>query len=497
MKRTALFILVFFFIVGILAIGAMAQNAPQPSIAKPQMPTETANVNPSKSASATDSASEIESLRKRVEEIEHQNRELLKTLSDVNAKLDALSHPEIAINTVSPAAAAPPVANAKTQTQAQDDKNQPVRWSELLGEGNKIKFYGFLRLDMIFDSQRPNNAQTILFIPSPDPLTGNTTDGNFTMHPRLTRLGINYTGPRIAKLGDAKLSGQLETDFQNGGSESRQIIRVRHAFLRLDWQNVWLLGGQTWDIVSPLFPTVNGDTLQWNAGNVGDRRPQLRVGYEPRAGRGKFSLVGGVGLTGAIDAADIDANGVRDGEESSRPNVQGRMGFSHPLGSKDRIASLGISGFYGFLKTARPIVGRTEFHSRLINVDFTLPILSQLAFKGEAWWGRNMSDVRGGAGQGVNVSTGCEIRGRGGWAEANIKPSRYFSINPGFSTDDPLNADIPVGGRTRNRSFFIANRITPGGNFTFGADYLRWKTNFSGFKTAVDNRVNIFWQYNF
>jgi hypothetical protein len=85
---------------------------------------------------------------------------------------------------------APPVQTPA----AQDDKNVPVRWSELLGEGNKIKFYGFLRLDMIFDSQRPNNAQTILFIPSPDPLTGNTTDGNFTMHPRLTRLGINYTG---------------------------------------------------------------------------------------------------------------------------------------------------------------------------------------------------------------------------------------------------------------------------------------------------------------
>jgi hypothetical protein len=500
MKRKALFILAPCCVVVVLANSAVAQNAPQASIAKPQVQIETANVSPNKNAAANDSAGEVELLRKRVEEIERQNRELLKILSDLSAKLEALSHPEITNNTALSANAPPPVTKNAPQAQApatQDDKNAPVRWSELLGEGNKIKFYGFLRLDMIFDSQRPNNAQTILFIPSPDPLTGNTTDGNFTMHPRLTRLGINYTGPRIAKLGDAKLSGQLETDFQNGGSESRQIIRIRHAFLRLDWQDVWLLGGQTWDIVSPLFPTVNGDTLQWNAGNVGDRRPQLRVGYEPKAGRGKFSLVGGVGLTGAIDAADIDGNGVRDGEESSRPNIQGRIGFSHQLGSKDRIASLGISGFYGFLKTARPIVGRTEFHSRLINVDFTLPILSQLAFKGEAWWGRNMSDVRGGAGQGVNVSTGREIRGRGGWAEVNIKPSRYFSINPGFSTDDPINADIPSGGRTRNRAFFIANRITPGGNFTFGADYLRWKTDFLGFKTAVDNRFNIFWQYNF
>ena len=39
-------------------------------------------------------------------EIERQNRELLKTLSEMNAKLDALSHPEVASNAASPAAAA-------------------------------------------------------------------------------------------------------------------------------------------------------------------------------------------------------------------------------------------------------------------------------------------------------------------------------------------------------------------------------------------------------
>ena len=47
----------------------------------------------------------------------------------------------------------------------------------------------------------------------------------------------------------------------------------------------------------------------WNAGNVGDRRPQLRAAYERKVGRGKLSLLGGIGLTGAIDAQDLDNNG--------------------------------------------------------------------------------------------------------------------------------------------------------------------------------------------
>src|SRR5262249_48659676 len=89
------------------------------------------------------------------------------------------------------------------------------RWSEAISEGNQFKLHGALRLDMIVDSQRPNNAQSPLFIPSPDPLAGGKLRaGSFTMHPRLTTFGIDYNGPQISSLGDARLSGKLEADFQ-------------------------------------------------------------------------------------------------------------------------------------------------------------------------------------------------------------------------------------------------------------------------------------------
>jgi len=488
---------------GILSIffsSASAQNSQPPAQpnSAPQVNTISASIEKSPKKDAESSANEAEALRRRVEEIENQNRILMQMVTDLKARLDQSSLPQQEKNNSRPVAASlPPSTPAQASSQpAQADKNQPVRWSELVGEGNRMKFYGFLRLDLDFDSQRPNNTQVPLFITSPDPSVGGTTNGDFSMHPRLTRFGIDYSGPRIDKLGDARLSGKLETDFENGGSESRQIIRIRHAFLRLDWTDFSLLAGQTWDVVSPLFPTVNNDTLQWNAGNVGDRRPQLRAAYEPKAGSGKFSFIGGIGLTGAIDSLDLDNNGFRDGEESSLPDFQARVGYSHPLG-KDRSASFGISGFYGFLKTSRPIFGRTEYHSQLVNLDFTFPLLSRLAVRGEGWWGRNMSDTRGGAGQGINLTNGREIRGRGGWSEANIKLSRYLSLNPGFSSDDPVDEDLPNGGRTRNRAFYFANRITPGGNFLIGADYLRWRTDYKGLRRGIDNRVNIFFQYGF
>ena len=275
MKRSHLILAALCGTIFIFVSVASAQTS------RPATSAETADV---KTGVTGESNSEIETLRHRLEEVERQNRALGQTLLELKSRLDALS-PVEAASTSSGLSAS--LAKAEPQASAPasaTDKNQPVRWSELLGEGNKIKLYGFLRLDMDFDSQHPNNTQIPFFITSPDVRANGTTNGDYSIHPRLTRLGIDYTGPQIAKLGNARLSGKLETDFENGGSESRQIIRIRHAYLRLDWKEASLLAGQTWDIVSPLFPTVNSDSLMWNAGNVGDRRPQVRAAYEPRVG---------------------------------------------------------------------------------------------------------------------------------------------------------------------------------------------------------------------
>ena len=51
-------------------------------------------------------------------------------------------------------------------------------------------------------------------------------------------------------------------------------------------------------------------------------------------------------------------------------------------------------------------------------------------------------------------------RGRGGWGEASFRLSRYFSVSPGFTTDDPVDSDLPSGGRTRTRAFYEARGFT-------------------------------------
>jgi hypothetical protein len=126
-----------------------------------------------------------------------------------------------------------------------------------------------------------------------------------------------------------------------------------------------------------------------------------------------------------------------------------------------------------------------------------LPLSARLTLRGEGWWGRNLPDIRGGVAQGVNPTTGREIRARGGWAELAYKASKQWTFYPGYTVDDPVDEDVPARGRTRNRTFYLGNRITPGGPITIGLDYLRWRTDYKGLARGIDNRINIFLQYNF
>jgi hypothetical protein len=477
-----------------------------------------ASVSSAQDGSAADKSSldsKVKELQERLERVETQNRQLVQLLQELKARLDAPPQPvnaNVRIAESVPALAASPstvgslpanassapaaTVSSKSQDQDRSKQGEPVRWGELISEGNKLKFYGFMRLDMDMDSQRPNSGLDPLFITSPDSrVGGKPNNGLYTMSPRFTRFGIDFSGPRISALGDAVLSGKLETDFDNGGTESREIIRIRLAYLKLNWGAFSVLAGQDWDTYSPLIPTVDNETTLWNAGNIGDRRPQFRAAYSPKIGNGRIDIAASVGLTGAIDSSDLDGNGVLDGQESGKPDVQARVGFAHPLWVTDQMASVGISGVYGWLNTARPVAGKFGFRAQALNIDYTLPLWTRLSLRGEGWWGRNMSDFRGGAGQGLNLATGQPIRGRGGWSELAVKINKFWSVYPGFSSDDPVDRDVPNGGRTRNHVWYVGNRFSLGHNFLIGADYLNWITDYKGLARGLDNRVNIFFQY--
>jgi len=367
--------------------------------------------------------------------------------------------------------------------------------------GEKTDLYGFLRLDAILDSSLTNNGQIPFFVLSPDNL-GKGSNGNsaFTMHPRLTRLGLNFAAPSDLPEG-WKTTGKFEIDWQNGSGltvESRPLPRIRHAYIQMQrGSDVWLLG-QTWDLISPLFPSPNDDTLMWNAGNMGDRRPQIRFSHDPK--NKPFTWAVALGLTGAIDAKDLDdtnadgkpdGNGVRDGEDSALPNIQARLAWKWKQGS------VGLWAHHAWERLTKPIAGSRRFTSHSVGLDWQQQIFPGWDVRGELWTGRNLSDFRGGIGQGINTARGSEIHSQGGWLEVGRQISPRHRLALGYTTDDPKDSDIPEGGRTKNTAWYLHSRWKLSTNVEIGLNYLYWITKWRGMATGTDHRIDSFIQHHF
>jgi hypothetical protein len=387
-----------------------------------------------------------------------------------------------------------------------------------------LTFYGFLRADLEGDTQRMGlDSQLPFYVLSPgDPSHAVGKSGDFTLHPRLSRFGLEVGERRIR--GGWSVKGKLETDFFNAFIEragprrtdlqpgpdnpapardlvgnARAAVRVRHAYVRFEKADWHILMGQTWDVVSPLYPSVNADTVMWNAGNTADRRPQLRIGYETRTGGGRWSLVGMVGSSGAVDGQDLDGDGHRDGEASGSPTYQVRVGYH---GGKRDLGDSWAIGLYAHRAWQRlnrfSFAGKNRFGSFLVGADLMVSLHDKVQVLGEAWTGENLADVRGGIGQGVDPESGREVRARGGWLELSFRAHPRYAFNLGAALDNPRQADLTsAAARTLNRTYYLTNRITLLPGLTIGFDYARWLTRFKGLPEGKNHRFTLFLQNDF
>ena len=96
-----------------------------------------------------------------------------------------------------------------------------------------------------------------------------------------------------------------------------------------------------------------------------------------------------------MNGTAVDSTFSGFGERGRQPFYQARVALSHPLAG--RTATLGVSGHYG-----REAVGADKgIDSSAEAVDWTLPILKYLIFRGEGFTGANLVPFGGGIDQGV------------------------------------------------------------------------------------------------
>lgn len=159
-----------------------------------------------------------------------------------------------------------------------------------LGSKANLKLYGFLKASAVYDTSVPTGTDF--------PLPGflNDTPGNgspeFHLKARSSRVGANFEFPDVSDR--VAVTGRLEFDFEGNFTrvDNRNVssIRSSQASIRLAWGRVdfkkspttsfYLLGGQDW---TPFGSSLMANTLETTGVQIGfgtlyERAPQLRVG---------------------------------------------------------------------------------------------------------------------------------------------------------------------------------------------------------------------------
>lgn len=143
------------------------------------------------------------------------------------------------------------------------------------------KFYGQVRADFFYNSRVNEESVDGLFYNYPKDYSYDAAGEDLNAQPQgnmymlYTRLGLDVKGP---KLGDATTTAKVEFDFRGSGT-TLSIIRLRHAYLNLNWGASSVLVGQTWN---PLYGDVAPQILNLNMGapfQPFGRAPQVRYRY--------------------------------------------------------------------------------------------------------------------------------------------------------------------------------------------------------------------------
>ncbi|MBK6346259.1 MAG: hypothetical protein IPF68_10000 [Bacteroidales bacterium] len=191
----------------------------------------------------------------------------------------------------------------------------------------RLSVSGFVRADAIFDSRQVVEAREgfLLFYPKKPLYDANGEDINarptFNQYAMTTRLTARATGPDV--LG-ARVMALFESDFTGASNSENNSLRLRHAYISLQWTKTRLLIGQYWHPID--LPEMIPNVLSLNTGapfHSFSRQPQIRL--DRKAGKFNFVLA-------ASSQRDYVNNGPKENSSiyirnSVVPNLHGQVHF--------------------------------------------------------------------------------------------------------------------------------------------------------------------------
>lgn len=250
---------------------------------------------------------------------------------------------------------------------SQASKEQDTTKEEKKADEISVKIGGFIRFETYYDTYNSVTARdgVAYLYPSARSLDslGNDINANnkLGMASFVSRFNFKINGPEI--LG-AKSSGLLEADFYATQDNFVQLLRLRHAYITLDWGKFNLLAGQAFHpmFVSKCYPQVLTYAVGVPFGTL-NRAPQLRGTFTPTKW---FSIMGAALVHGyhkSKGPADAQKDaGIPDmqlqvmfspknffvGATGGYKLLQPRLQTGDGVKTDETIGSYNLQGFVGF-----------------------------------------------------------------------------------------------------------------------------------------------------
>lgn len=356
-----------------------------------------------------------------------------------------------------------------------------------------ISFSGFAKTDFIYDSRQTISLREghFLLYPQNENLDINNKDINakssFNILSIQTRLLGRITGPEAF---NAKTSGQIEAEFFGTTDGDINGFRLRHAFVKFDWEKSSLLVGQTWHpmFVVEMFPGV----VSFNTGapfQPFSRNPQIRF---------TFSVENLKFILAALSQRDFQSNGP-DGFSSSYlrnsviPNLHGQVQYS----VEKNLFGAGID-----YKKLTPRLVTTK----KVKTDNSVSSLSAIAYaklniepvtiKTEFVYGQNLADhlmLGGYAIKSINANTGEEdyttLNLISLWGEISTGREIEYALFVGYSKN--LGADENITGSYFGRGNNIDNLLRISPRFQFNSGPARISTEMEYTSAGYGTTVNV------
>ena len=330
-----------------------------------------------------------------------------------------------------------------------------------------ITFSGFVKTDVMYDSRQTIAFREGHFLLYPANIATDRSGidinakDNFNILSIQTRLLGKITGPDA--LG-AKTSGLIEAEFFGTSDADVSGLRVRHAYVRLDWPSSSLMIGQFWHpmFVVEMFPGV----VSFNTGapfQQFTRNPQIRFSQS----LGKLKLTAAI-----LSQRDFQSNGPAGLSSSylrnaALPDLHAQLQYS----SGSILAGCGFDYkmLVPRLVTTRNVatdgsIGSTAF---LGYVRFNL---DPVTVKTEATYGGNLADMLMLGGYGVKstdplsgLETYSALKSFSWWGEISAGKDIEVALFGGYSknlgADDNLTGALYGRGTDIDQLFRISPRV--------------------------------------